>query len=75
MHAAYDAHDEATLLSAVHEGHQDLASFLYVPDSLHLLHEDEAGKEGSEGQGGRGRVLWVAGIREKLLELDQLHCE
>lgn len=39
MHAAYDAHDEAALLRAVHEGHQDLASFLYVTNTLHLLQE------------------------------------
>ena len=37
VHAAYDAHDEASLLCAVHEGHQDLAAFLYVTNTLHLL--------------------------------------
>lgn len=37
MHTADNAHDEATLLCAVHEGHQDLATFLYVTNSLHLL--------------------------------------
>lgn len=37
MHAAYDAHDEAPLLCAIHEGHQDLASFLYVTNTFHLL--------------------------------------
>ena len=28
---------EASLLCAVHEGHQDLAAFLYVTNTLHLL--------------------------------------
>lgn len=38
MHTADDSHNEAALLRAVHEGHQDLAPFLYIADPLYLLH-------------------------------------
>lgn len=37
MHTAYDAHNEAALLRAVHEGHQDLPTLHDVPSSFHLL--------------------------------------
>lgn len=51
MHAAYDAHDEASLLCAVHEGHQDLAAFLYVTNTLHLLQEKRVMGLGWTGSG------------------------
>lgn len=54
MHATYDAHDEASLLCAVHEGHQDLATLLYVANALHLLQEE---KRASEPQRGVARHL------------------
>ena len=63
MHATYDAHDEAPLLCAVHEGHQDLATLLYVTNALHLLQEGkracEPGRERArqlDGSFGKGSV-------------------
>lgn len=62
MHTADNAHDEAALLCAIHEGHQDLATFLYVANSLHLLHVAKGStglrKAGDVGNG--GGLLWRA---------------
>lgn len=67
MHTADNAHNEAALLCAVHEGHQDLATFLYVADSLYLLHvaKGSTGLRNAGDVGGNGgRLLWKAGGRQ-----------
>lgn len=64
MYTADNAYNEATLLCAVHEGHQDLAPFLYVADPLHLLHvaKGRVGLREARDVGGYyGRLLWRAG--------------
>lgn len=61
MNTADNAHNEATLLCAVHEGYQDLPTFLYIANSLHLLcvAKGDVGIRdvGSSG----GRLHWRAG--------------
>ena len=63
MHAAYDAHNEASLLCAVHEGHQDLAAFLCVTNTLHLLQEEKR-VCGPRREG--VRATWMVIIKESL---------
>lgn len=63
MNTADNAHNEAALLCAIHEGHQDLATFFYVANSLHLLHVEKGStglrKAGDVGGNGE-RLLWRA---------------
>lgn len=65
MHTAYDAHDEAALLGAVHEGHQDLAALLDVTNALHLLRSEKRAREPQRGAGQ---------APEKWEQLGQLQC-
>lgn len=61
MHAAYDADDQAALLGAVHEGHEDLPALLHIPATIYL--QEEATSDGDTGTE-RGRWSTAEQMRQ-----------
>lgn len=61
MHAAYDADDQAALLGAVHEGHEDLPTLLHIPATIYL--QEEATRDG-DTRAERGRWSTAEQLRQ-----------